>query len=433
MKNDNYSMYSLNGQILIGPDHNSARITHVPPFVYELNYDEESDVTSLTFIRKEFAHQQKRYGRSKIYENVIVKDYLSMKSPSLGVILMGRKGSGKSMLAESICNQLLENKVPVIYIKKPTHPTAVDKALALIGPCVVYIDEFEKNFAPKMGEYGPEFGNQNFFLSIFSDTSISGVMFIITFNDIGLVTPYILDRPGRFKYCIKFKSIEPEGIKELVEEHKLVDWQAKILSIYAETHSYDVLRQVITYLKKANTPVEFLKLTEILNVGGELIVNPDRGISLNDTSALVVDGKPFTGTITISLHRKDDVLNDDPLYYNIRMVNTENIPTTFTYSYKDIFNVTAYSTKRNEAKVMFGQEPVSLPFSLELSDIRSNTLMERSNQVVIQTTAINYSNGFIVQDMSKWLKSVEGSKLFDDVTDIHPGNYRQNYRSRSNF
>ncbi|UJW28844.1 ATP-binding protein [Saccharothrix sp. AJ9571] len=135
----------------------------------------------------------------------IVRGYEAMDR-SLGVILSGDKGMGKSlmirMLAKQTRNQL---SLPTVLVQHSTPGLA--SFLDKLGETVVVFDEFEKVFAS-----GGEDESQNQFLSLFDGLSTTKRLYVLSVNELRHVNDYMLNRPGRFHYHMRFGYPGPESV-----------------------------------------------------------------------------------------------------------------------------------------------------------------------------------------------------------------------------
>lgn len=88
---------------------------------------------------------EKTYGSLSSRVDRIIKTYESRES-STGVLLTGLKGSGKTLLSQSVSNKMIEKGVPVILVEEPfTNGSFID-FINKIGQCVLIFDEFAKVF-----------------------------------------------------------------------------------------------------------------------------------------------------------------------------------------------------------------------------------------------------------------------------------------------
>lgn len=128
---------------------------------------------------------------------------------NFGVILSGKKGIGKSLLARMLANQAIEKGLPVIIVDAAI-PGITDFLSSITQEVVIIFDEFEKVFA-KNGENGID--PQVELLSLFDGIDNGKKLFIITCNNPYELNEYLLNRPGRFHYHFEITFPTAEEIR----------------------------------------------------------------------------------------------------------------------------------------------------------------------------------------------------------------------------
>ena len=163
-------------------------------------------------------------------------------SRSLGVILSGDKGIGKSLFAKMVCVRAIREGYPVIIVGSCV-PGLAAFLESIDQECVVLFDEFDKIFRS-----GKENDDQTSLLSLFDGTSGGKKLFIVTCNDLFGLNQFIINRPGRFHYHFRFDYPTPTDIREYLRDkldecyygeiEKVVDF-SRIVSL-----NYDCLRAI---------------------------------------------------------------------------------------------------------------------------------------------------------------------------------------------
>ena len=133
-------------------------------------------------------------------------------SRSLGVILSGDKGIGKSLFAKLICEESIRQGYPVILIDA-CYPGLARFLESIDQECVVLFDEFDKTFRSNKDN-----DEQAALLSLFDGTTGGKKLFIVTCNDLYSLNSYIVNRPGRFHYHFRFDYPSPEDIREYLQD-----------------------------------------------------------------------------------------------------------------------------------------------------------------------------------------------------------------------
>ncbi|MDH2154138.1 AAA family ATPase [Stenotrophomonas sp. GD03657] len=234
---------------------------HLPAGIYEIEV-EANPLTGVTVnwnkIGPNFKVPEKRFGNHNKHMERIKDDYDRL-NPAMGVLLTGLKGSGKSMFGEDLGNWIVGAGLPVLMINQPLSPEMLRHIIASTGPCMVYFDEFGKIYKEE---------ERNKLLSLFSDTTLTGVLFVITGNDRKEFPDMVYDRPGRFRYRLSFSDLKTSAAIEVGEYYKLSELQTAGLARYVNTHaiSWDMLCSVATMIRPCKSDAEIYEYLEIMNV-----------------------------------------------------------------------------------------------------------------------------------------------------------------------
>lgn len=146
---------------------------------------------------------------------------------SLGVILSGDKGIGKSLFAKQLCEIAVNNGYPVIL---------VDACLLGIGrfiesirqECVILFDEFDKTFRNTRD------GNEQArLLSLFDGTAGGKKLYIVTCNELYGLNDYIVNRPGRFHYHFRFAYPTAGDITQYLKDKLKPEYYGEIGAVVA--------------------------------------------------------------------------------------------------------------------------------------------------------------------------------------------------------
>lgn len=212
--------------------------------------------TNFTLEKQEdFTIPETIYGdETEIFERFL--DSFNSSDDSLGVLLSGSKGSGKSLTAKRTC---VESKLPILLV---TEPLVGENFIAFLSQIsqevVVFIDEFEKIYSSHE--------LQASFLSILDGVFQNKKLFVFTSNSKEL-NPYLMGRPGRVKYHIKYNSVAEDTKEEIIND-LLVNKKHKqglldILEILGKT-SVDVVLNLIKemnlYGEEAPDVIKFLNI-----------------------------------------------------------------------------------------------------------------------------------------------------------------------------
>lgn len=163
---------------------------------------------------------------SKVYGNVDndVKRYLNtfnVREESMGILLSGLKGTGKSLLAKALC---IQANMPVLIINDAFHGPEFNTFIAGINqPCVVFFDEFEKIYREKEERFGGSRSGE-VLLSLFDGAYNTKKIFLLTCNEADSISGAFKNRPGRVRYSKTYNGLSNELMREIIED-KLIHKQ----------------------------------------------------------------------------------------------------------------------------------------------------------------------------------------------------------------
>jgi len=209
------------------------------------------------------------YGDINEQVELFYKSY-STKLGSMGVMLTGSAGTGKTRMAEKLCNIGLKHNMPVVIVTDMKTSIETVNYIAMLRNVVILFDEFGKNFNRDL---------QDKMLSMFSGVSSGKKLFIITENDTNMISNFILNRPGRVRYHLDFTRLDEDILIEYCSVHGISKEMFKnIYRIYekANIFSFDHLQAMVSEI--LFTPEHsFETIMKRLNLS---LFDPKRYISL---------------------------------------------------------------------------------------------------------------------------------------------------------
>ena len=195
-------------------------------------------------------------------------DKFKNSSKSLGVLLEGEKGMGKSLYMKLLIKKALEEGYPVINVT-----FVCDDVIAFINKikqdCLITIDEFDKTRGCENNDNQDNKG----ILSLLDGTaSVGKKLFIATSNEIqqGLYS----NRPGRFYYKLNFGLPSNDDIISYMKDN-IKEEYAKDIKKYANfarmsNLNYDCLEALCSEL---NCGVPLEEVITYLNISGNIGLN----------------------------------------------------------------------------------------------------------------------------------------------------------------
>lgn len=187
---------------------------------------------------------------------------------SLGVILSGDKGIGKSLFSRLLGMKAIDKDIPVIIVEG--YKEGIGAFLDSIQQeIMVLFDEFDKTFSER--DHGAE--AQNSMLSLFDGVASGKKLFVITCNELRGLNDFLVNRPGRFHYHFRFDYPTEEDIRKYLrdtlrteasaEVNKVVDFSKRVAL------NYDCLRAIAFEMNKGLEFSEAIKDLNIVNVERE--------------------------------------------------------------------------------------------------------------------------------------------------------------------
>ncbi|OXM56429.1 hypothetical protein CFP71_13455 [Amycolatopsis thailandensis] len=173
------------------------------------------------------------YGSHARRVDRILRGYERMNR-SVGAILSGDKGMGKSlmlrMLAEKARHQL---DLPTILVQDSTPGLA--SFLDELGEVAVIFDEFEKIFPLSADDES----SQTQFLSLFDGVSTTKRLYIVSVNNLNRVNEFMLNRPGRFHYHLRFTYPDPDTVATYLRDQVPGITQTQVDEVVEFSRKYD--------------------------------------------------------------------------------------------------------------------------------------------------------------------------------------------------
>lgn len=199
------------------------------------------------------------YGDTAEFAQRVIKTYLD-RGCNTGVLLEGEQGSGKTMLAKLVSSAMRDIDMPTLVINAPYVGPAFNAFMAAIDtPCMVFFDEFEKNYAKQEHRDG--------ILTFFDGVFDSNKLIICTVNDKSRMSTHMLNRPGRLYYAMSYNRLSLQVIEEYCQKKLLnKDYVAavkQVTTLYGG-FNFDMLKALVEEMNRFNcTPKEALKFLNI--------------------------------------------------------------------------------------------------------------------------------------------------------------------------
>lgn len=231
-------MYILNNNIHFN-ESDFRTIEEIPVGNWLIMYNEMTDEYYLK-AQSEFVLPKKLYGNCKQLTDKFLYTFKKRKK-NLGILLSGLKGTGKSLLSRNVC---IESGLPVIILTQAYQGTTFTNFLNKINQeCIIFLDEFEKVYHNSDDNSG-----QNSLLSILDGVFTNKFLFLLTINDSDRLSEFLINRPGRIHYHIKYEGLDISIINDVIDD--ILDKKEnkdKVVQIcnYLGEISMDILTSII--------------------------------------------------------------------------------------------------------------------------------------------------------------------------------------------
>lgn len=255
----------------------------LPPGTYGINFHPMAGY-SITTLADLQAPTYRVYGRRDETIAKVLRTYRHLDR-SLGVLFEGDKGIGKSSTTVELARQARDLfNLPVFLVNHAT--PGLSDFLGSLGEAVIVFDEFEKNF-PRSGDDGDK---QAQFLTLFDGTDSTKRLYIVTVNDTTKLSPYLLNRPGRFHYLISFDYPDAQAVKDYITNEAPQASSKQVADVvsfaYRARLNYDHLRAVATELTVAGPDEKVSELVSDLNIRDTVDLEFDITAHLADGTVL---------------------------------------------------------------------------------------------------------------------------------------------------
>lgn len=240
--------------------YDSDVVTHsaLPAGTFRINFSPLSGY-SLQLVDNMSVGDEKIYGEHDAKLNRIDAAYDHMNR-SLGILMSGDKGMGKSLMIRMVAERFRDNRgLPVVLVDDNTPGLA--EFIDTLGESIVVFDEFEKKFRDQ--------DDQAKFLGLFDGISSTKRVYIVTVNSMGRLNDYLVNRPGRFHYHIRFNYPTPAEVREYVHDQvpgiKKNEVDQVVLLSHRTKMNYDHLRAVAFELRLGGKFVDVIGDLNIKN------------------------------------------------------------------------------------------------------------------------------------------------------------------------
>lgn len=197
-------------RIVSVPKNSLTHLDVLPGGTYQVCFNPERGYYLET--GRPFSNPERMYGDVIKTSEKIRKTFARIGNRTLGVLLSGNKGSGKTLLARDICMKAGEDGIPTFIISSAfSGPDFNEFISSFHQQVIILVDEYEKTYSDDE--------DQEALLSLLDGVHQTPKLWILTCNDEARVNNHMINRPGRIRYWISYYGLERSFVEEYAEEN----------------------------------------------------------------------------------------------------------------------------------------------------------------------------------------------------------------------
>ena len=181
----------------------SSQIEKLPVAVYKIEEDPFENLY-LSHIQDNFSFPYKIYGKDQAFVDRVKKSYDNTKG-NMGVLLNGIRGTGKTVTAELICNNM---GLPVIIMPRK------------FKNLIPFLSDIQQDYVLFMDEYEKMFDKSDSTMLTIMDGALKStnrILFLMTTNSTR-IEENLLQRPSRIRYVKAYGDLTLDVITEIVDD-----------------------------------------------------------------------------------------------------------------------------------------------------------------------------------------------------------------------
>lgn len=215
-----------------------ATLDTLPKMVYTLEFDDRIGEFYLQKYSDKFTFDFKIYDIEDGLVKHILTTYKNTKK-NLGVLFSGAKGTGKTITAKILANEL---NLPIIIVNDCKKDGAISFLTQINCDCIYLFDEFDKTITDKDEDCAE--------LLSFMDGVYSGThrrVFILTSNTMRVNTN-LISRPSRIRYVKQFGNLSEDVVLDYLNDNlQYAEFCDDIIEYIksAEIATMDILKEVV--------------------------------------------------------------------------------------------------------------------------------------------------------------------------------------------
>lgn len=279
-----------------------------PASCWKVEYDEHQGVF-LVETDAPSKPEMKVYGDHGAKADHILHAYQSRQGAHTGVILSGAKGIGKTLFARILALKAMEEGYPMIRVDKFV-PELAEFLTSIKQDVCLLFDEFDKTFTKVSRDTPDPTRLQQQLLGFFDGVTKGHKLCILTCNELTKVNEYLVNRPGRVRYHLRFQHPTEPEIKAFMSDNVPGISEDDLTSITRLAQlfplSYDCLTAIAEEMRMTGSEFrDAMEMLNIINLGKESAANFKVEIILKH-----LDKEPYTAMLTYDA--RINVFTDSP-------------------------------------------------------------------------------------------------------------------------
>lgn len=314
------SVYFQSGNVF-RPSAYNPTVNMLPTGTYVVRKDMQGYYLELI---DSFTNPSKVYGDVNSRATRILRTFAD-RPKATGALLVGEKGSGKSLLARQVSIDAAKQGIPTIVINEPHCGDSFNKFLQDISqPAVVLMDEFEKTY---------DKSDQEQVLTLLDGVFSSKKLFLLTSNSMWAIDRHMRNRPGRLFYVFEYAGISEQFIRDYcvdnLKDQKQIQSVVRVSKVFT-AFNFDMLTALVEemnrYDESAAQAMQYLNvrpgMDEVCRTFTLSVAFDDPRVTSNPNAGTTVEANPTSpGGSDIRLPfrapNEEGVIEDDQAYVRV--------------------------------------------------------------------------------------------------------------------
>lgn len=232
----------------------------LPKGIYKVDISQDTGEFYLKFLMDKFEFNYKLYDLQSDFINHVLKTFANTTG-NLGILLNGTKGTGKTICAKMIANEM---NLPIIIVQNMSKNN-VDLMTWLSTEinfdCIFFFDEYEKTF-------GENSSILSFMDGVYNQPTRK--VFLLTTNTLD-IDDNLINRPSRIRYLKTFGNLSREIVADYLNDNLIDKSHTNDILDFVDTLTISTIDILKTIVQEINIHGydEFMKIRKSFNIQTE--------------------------------------------------------------------------------------------------------------------------------------------------------------------